>query len=278
MGLWHWNIWTRNTFIPWAAAIHINLFTFQDILVHKFSFWRVPILLIYFSVQSNHLSGIYFCHKPLRKLILYLWRKKMKLQCYSLLWGENSSFQPLFFFLFGSSSHFLDKYTYYSLYWRSLSKNPFSLCYYLPSSTNMGHWSSGENWYLSESLCIIFQISSQPGGVDHGQKLHSKFFIAPEVKIAIKSTVSFPQSSFITHLMRVKDKDKRQLWNSLRVDVNSENVWVCLDVDHCCRFVSSHILIKFSNWDREKGNICLDNIVKRKKPQTFPGKLHFFTS
>lgn len=124
----------------------------------------------------------------------------MELQCYSLLWGENSSFQPFFFF--GSSSHFLDKYTYYSLYCRSLSKNPLNLCYCLLSSTNAGCWISGENLVpFSESLCIILQILSQPGGVDHGQKLHSKFFVASEVHIAIRSEVSLIQSSFITHLM-----------------------------------------------------------------------------
>lgn len=58
--------------------------------------------------------------------------------------------------------------------------------------------------------------------------------------------------------------DERQLWNSWKVDVNSRNVWVCSDVDYCCRPISTHILINFSNWYREKGNICLNNIAKRK--------------
>lgn len=55
---------------------------------------------------------------------------------------------------------------------------------------------------FSESLCIIFfLIPSQPRSVGHGQKLHSKFFVAPGVYITIKSEVSLIQSSFITHLI-----------------------------------------------------------------------------
>lgn len=52
--------------------------------------------------------------------------------------------------------------------------------------------------------------------------------------------------------------------NSWKVDVNSKNIWVCSDVDYCCRPISTHILINFSNRYREKGNICLNNIAKRK--------------
>lgn len=84
MGLWYWKLLARMAFLPWAFAIHINTFTSEDTLVCKFSCWKVPTLLSYFSVLPYHLTGIYLCQKPLSKLIFDLWRKKAELPMFFL--------------------------------------------------------------------------------------------------------------------------------------------------------------------------------------------------
>lgn len=173
-------------FLPWAFAIHINTFTSQYTLVCKFSCWKVPTLLSYFSVLPYHLTGIYLCQKPLSKLIFDLWRKKVELPMFFLALRRKYIFSTILAVLITSLTN-----TITIVYVAEAYHKIHSTCVAVfPAAQMQGVEVQGRTgtfqWIFVHNLLSAFFT----GGVDHAQKWHSNVFVAPEVCITLKSEVS----------------------------------------------------------------------------------------